>query len=146
MIFFAALFAVLGRDTIKSSLVGLSVSYALQITQTFNFLVRMTAEVETNIVAIERVEEYSNVETEAAWDLGKVVSITNDVLFCYLQHYELIFFCRIQNGLMKVKLNSKISKYAIARDWILSSKEFHLLFKDVKKLELLVAPVLANQV
>lgn len=74
VIFFAALFAVLGRDTMTSSLVGLSISYALQITSTLNFLVNMTAEVETNIVAIERVEEYANVETEAAWENGKIVS------------------------------------------------------------------------
>uniref|UniRef100_A0A182YDJ2 ABC-type glutathione-S-conjugate transporter n=1 Tax=Anopheles stephensi TaxID=30069 RepID=A0A182YDJ2_ANOST len=51
IILFAALFAVLGRETMNAGLVGLSVSYALQITQTLNWLVRMTSDVETNIVA-----------------------------------------------------------------------------------------------
>ena len=58
VIFFAALFAVLGRETLNPGLVGLSVSYALQITIALNMLVRWTSEVETNIVAIERLQEY----------------------------------------------------------------------------------------
>ncbi|EFN62768.1 Multidrug resistance-associated protein 1 [Camponotus floridanus] len=67
IIFFAALFAVLGRNTMSSGLVGLSVSYALQITQTLNWLVRMTSDVETNIVAVERIKEYGETEQEAPW-------------------------------------------------------------------------------
>ncbi|KAG7197439.1 hypothetical protein KM043_013293 [Ampulex compressa] len=67
IIFFAALFAVLGRDTISSGIVGLSVSYALQITQTLNWLVRMTSDVETNIVAVERIKEYGETPQEAPW-------------------------------------------------------------------------------
>ncbi|VVC91565.1 unnamed protein product [Leptidea sinapis] len=70
IIFFAALFAVLARDTINPGLVGLSVSYALQITQTLNWLVRMTSEVETNIVAVERIKEYAETKQEAAWTVG----------------------------------------------------------------------------
>uniref|UniRef100_A0A1B0D0A2 ABC-type glutathione-S-conjugate transporter n=1 Tax=Phlebotomus papatasi TaxID=29031 RepID=A0A1B0D0A2_PHLPP len=71
VILFACLFAVLGRENIDPSLVGLSVTYALQTTQVLNFMVRMTAEVETNIVAIERMEEYSDVEKEAEWEKGE---------------------------------------------------------------------------
>ncbi|XP_025074064.1 multidrug resistance-associated protein 1 isoform X5 [Pogonomyrmex barbatus] len=67
IIFFSALFAVLSRDTMSSGLVGLSVSYALQITQTLNWLVRMTSDVETNIVAVERIKEYGETAQEAAW-------------------------------------------------------------------------------
>ncbi|XP_024869837.1 multidrug resistance-associated protein 1 isoform X4 [Temnothorax curvispinosus] len=67
IIFFAALFAVLSRNTMSSGLVGLSVSYALQITQTLNWLVRMTSDVETNIVAVERIKEYSETAQEAPW-------------------------------------------------------------------------------
>lgn len=52
VIFFSALFAVLGRETISGgAIVGLSVSYALQITSVLNYLVRMTSDLETNIVA-----------------------------------------------------------------------------------------------
>merc|ERR1719210_1290484 len=68
IIFAAALFAVLGRDTLSPGLVGLSVSYALQVTQTLNWLVRMSSELETNVVAVERLEEYSKIDTEAEWE------------------------------------------------------------------------------
>ncbi|KAL0267499.1 UNVERIFIED_CONTAM: hypothetical protein PYX00_009752 [Menopon gallinae] len=69
IIFFAALFAVKSKSdgSVNSGLVGLSVTYALQITQTLNWLVRMTADVETNIVAVERIKEYAEVEKEAPW-------------------------------------------------------------------------------
>lgn len=69
IILFAALFAVLSRDTLNAGTVGLSVSYALQITQTLNWLVRMTSEVETNIVAVERIKEYAETKQEAPWTL-----------------------------------------------------------------------------
>ncbi|XP_076266254.1 multidrug resistance-associated protein 1-like isoform X1 [Rhynchophorus ferrugineus] len=68
IILFAALFAVLGKDQLPA-LVGLSISYCLQITQTLNWLVRMTSDVETNIVAVERIKEYAEVRQEAAWEL-----------------------------------------------------------------------------
>uniref|UniRef100_A0A3B3TUD5 Canalicular multispecific organic anion transporter 1-like n=1 Tax=Poecilia latipinna TaxID=48699 RepID=A0A3B3TUD5_9TELE len=67
VVFFAALFAVISRDSLESGLVGLSISYALNVTQTLNWLVRMTSELETNIVAVERVSEYSELENEAPW-------------------------------------------------------------------------------
>lgn len=69
IILFAAMFAVLSRESLDPGTVGLSVSYALQITQTLNWLVRMTSEVETNIVAVERIKEYAETEQEAAWNL-----------------------------------------------------------------------------
>lgn len=63
----AAGFAILSlrSGTLSAGLVGLSVSYALQITQSLNWIVRMSVEVETNIVAVERVMEYSSLTPEA---------------------------------------------------------------------------------
>lgn len=37
---------------------------AMQVTQTLNWLVRMSSELETNIVAVERVHEYTKVKNE----------------------------------------------------------------------------------
>ncbi|XP_077585449.1 ATP-binding cassette sub-family C member 2 [Stigmatopora nigra] len=67
VVFFAALLAVISRDSLDSGLVGLSISYSLNVTQTLNWLVRMTSELETNIVAVERVSEYSVIKNEADW-------------------------------------------------------------------------------
>lgn len=70
IIFFAALFCVLGRGSeLEAGIAGLSLSYALQITQTLNWLVRMTSDVETNIVAVERIKEYGETPQEAAWEI-----------------------------------------------------------------------------
>ncbi|XGW32574.1 hypothetical protein V3C99_017265 [Haemonchus contortus] len=68
IVMFSALFAVLFRDSpgLTAGLVGLSVSYALNITQTLNWAVRMTSELETNIVAVERIKEYSDTPIEGA--------------------------------------------------------------------------------
>jgi len=41
-------------------------SYSLQITQSLNWVVRQTVEVETNIVSVERVLEYARLPSEAA--------------------------------------------------------------------------------
>ncbi|KAK5942089.1 ATP-binding cassette glutathione S-conjugate transporter ycf1 [Knufia obscura] len=68
IIFAAATFAIVSVTTgsgLSAGLVGLAMSYALQITQSLNWIVRQTVEVETNIVSVERVLEYANLPSEA---------------------------------------------------------------------------------
>ena len=49
----------------SAGMVGLAMSYALQITTSLNWIVRQSVEVETNIVSVERVLEYSRLPSEA---------------------------------------------------------------------------------
>ncbi|XP_070201297.1 multidrug resistance-associated protein 1-like [Littorina saxatilis] len=62
----AALFAIL-NTSLSSGLVGLSVTYAMNVTQNLNNLVRTSSELESNIVSTERIQEYSESPTEAEW-------------------------------------------------------------------------------
>ena len=67
IIFFAALFGVLARSSIEVGLVGMSISYAMAVSQEFSWFVRMASDMETNVVAVERIKEYSETPQEAAW-------------------------------------------------------------------------------
>ncbi|NXR46089.1 MRP1 protein, partial [Hippolais icterina] len=69
IVMFAALFAVIARNKLSAGLVGLSVSYSLQITAYLNWLVRMSSDLETSFVAVERVKEYAEMEKEAEWSI-----------------------------------------------------------------------------
>ncbi|KAI5849407.1 P-loop containing nucleoside triphosphate hydrolase protein [Morchella snyderi] len=61
-----AIAAVASGSNLSAGMVGLTLSYALQITQSLNWIVRQTVEVETNIVSVERVLEYAALPSEAA--------------------------------------------------------------------------------
>ncbi|CAG5118189.1 unnamed protein product [Candidula unifasciata] len=68
IVLFAALFAVVS-DKLTGSLVGLSVSYALQVTSTLNELVQNSTQLESNVVSVERIVEYSRLPQEPAWEV-----------------------------------------------------------------------------
>ncbi|XP_045882134.1 ATP-binding cassette sub-family C member 2 [Meles meles] len=71
IVFFSSLMMVIYKDNLSGDTVGFVLSNALNITQTLNWLVRMTSEIETNIVAVERINEYIKVENEAPWVTDK---------------------------------------------------------------------------
>lgn len=63
--------ALLALSTISSDkrlspgMVGLLMSYALQVTSALMWIVRMSVQIETNIVSVERIYEYCNLTPEA---------------------------------------------------------------------------------
>ena len=71
VIFFAALFAVIQRNysdqlhiRISPGLVGLSISYAMQVTLLLSWAVITFSELETNAAAVENIKEYSQLPKE----------------------------------------------------------------------------------
>ncbi len=108
IIFCSALFAVMAKD-ITPGLVGLSVSFAMSVTETLNFLVRMTSEVETNVVAVERLKEYaetlpeaplknSSSDSGADWPSKGVVEFSN-----YGTRYRWVLICSAKKYLVCLK-------------------------------------------
>ncbi|XP_014273818.1 multidrug resistance-associated protein 1 [Halyomorpha halys] len=77
IVFFSALVTVINKDSQSPGVVGLTISYALQMTLILDWIVGTAAEVETNIVAIERIKEYSETPQEAAWD-STTSNVSND--------------------------------------------------------------------
>jgi ATP-binding cassette, subfamily C (CFTR/MRP), member 1 len=73
-ILFASIFAVIGVGQgggPSAGILGLALSYTLQITSSLNWIVRQTVEVETNIVSVERVLEYASLPSEAPEIISK---------------------------------------------------------------------------
>ena len=63
--FFSAAFVVINADNIDPGAAGLALSYAITFTQNVLWLVRLYAANEQNMNAVERIQEYINVDQEA---------------------------------------------------------------------------------
>ncbi|KAF9125108.1 Canalicular multispecific organic anion transporter 2 [Mortierella sp. GBA39] len=61
----SALFVVLSRNSLGTGNVGLALSYALSVTQNITWMVRSMCDLQNQLVAVERVEEYANKNPEA---------------------------------------------------------------------------------
>nr|QBP17584.1 ABCC1-X8-like protein [Brachionus rotundiformis]QNH67883.1 ATP-binding cassette transporter subfamily C member 1 X8 [Brachionus rotundiformis] len=69
----ASLFAVFSRNSLSPGLVGLSISLSITVSQALNFFVKMGAEFEANITAVERVKEYFSIPQEPEWNKRDLV-------------------------------------------------------------------------
>ena len=66
IVFISALFVVISRNTVSPGIAGLVISYSSNITLFLGSLVQCFTEVETNIVSIERILEYTTTPTEVS--------------------------------------------------------------------------------
>ena len=109
-----AIIYVIQGSTLSAGMVGLAMSYALQITQGLNWIVRQTVEVETNIVSVERILEYARLPSEApevipknrpkiSWPAQGAVSF-NDYSARYRPGLDLI----LRNINLNIKSHEKI--------------------------------------
>ncbi|KAG0315006.1 Multidrug resistance-associated protein 1 [Dissophora globulifera] len=69
-VFLAAALAVVNADKLDPSLVGLSLSYALNLTNIVAILIRTLSEVQNQFVSVERIQEYSQIPIEAPLETG----------------------------------------------------------------------------
>ncbi|GMR31872.1 hypothetical protein PMAYCL1PPCAC_02067 [Pristionchus mayeri] len=69
IILVTSMMAVISKATNSSSagMIGLSVSYSLNVSFMMNLLMTRLSELETSIVSVERVKEYSEDQAEADW-------------------------------------------------------------------------------
>ncbi|XP_035826503.1 multidrug resistance-associated protein 1 [Aplysia californica] len=63
----ACVFAVQARDSLSPGLVGLAITYAMRVSVKFIFGTRIFGDLETHIVSVERMREYSELQSEAPW-------------------------------------------------------------------------------
>ena len=62
-----ALFTVIFRGSLDPASIGLCLSFALNMTASLQVLTRNLSDIETNLVAVERIGEFQEVEQEAAY-------------------------------------------------------------------------------
>ncbi|GBN32008.1 Canalicular multispecific organic anion transporter 1 [Araneus ventricosus] len=67
VVFITALLSVAQRRTYSPAIVGLTLSYALSVTENLSNLVRHWTSVETQMISVERIHEYSHLTPEASW-------------------------------------------------------------------------------
>ncbi len=77
----ACFVSVLSRhrgEELFAGLAGLSISFALSITQSLNWTVRMASDLEANMIAVERIQQYYKIPSEAPRQLASDVSLPVD--------------------------------------------------------------------
>ncbi|XP_015787127.1 canalicular multispecific organic anion transporter 2-like [Tetranychus urticae] len=110
----AAFTAVATRGSSSAGSTGLALSYALQMTQILNFLIRQVSNVENSVVSIERCLEYTKIESEAIWiddnnQPRKTWPEKGEIIFKnYSTRYREGLDLVLENIFCKIKPNEKV--------------------------------------
>lgn len=64
IIFLSSFFAVLEKGVVNAGVISLSVTYALQITGSLNWVIRSASEIETSMVSVERIKGFQKTPEE----------------------------------------------------------------------------------
>ncbi|CAF0928035.1 unnamed protein product [Brachionus calyciflorus] len=68
MALFAFIFAILAKGNISPGIIGMSITFALNISGMMRLTVKCAAELESNLTSVERIREYCNTPQEAEWE------------------------------------------------------------------------------
>uniref|UniRef100_A0AC35TH94 Multidrug resistance-associated protein lethal(2)03659 n=1 Tax=Rhabditophanes sp. KR3021 TaxID=114890 RepID=A0AC35TH94_9BILA len=74
VLLFTVLFGAIAKEMgliTSTGIIALSISYSMNITEVLSFAIRCLSALETEIVSVERVSEFSNMETEPDWRTQK---------------------------------------------------------------------------
>jgi ATP-binding cassette subfamily C (CFTR/MRP) protein 1 len=96
IIFFACLSAVLqhlsqaGNEKF-AGLAGLSISFALSVTQSLNWTVRMASDLEASFIAVERVNQYTNETTGVPQEASRETHVDADAGSEWPRNGQIVF-------------------------------------------------------
>ncbi|UJR13227.1 hypothetical protein I4U23_000249 [Adineta vaga] len=68
--FMTSLFAVFMRQHFTVGIIGLAITCTMQVTQSLGWLVLFISDIESNIVSVERIQEYTELDSEAPWQIS----------------------------------------------------------------------------
>ncbi|XP_054155703.1 multidrug resistance-associated protein 1-like [Oppia nitens] len=74
LVLFAALFGVIGKDSLTGSDIGLSLANAITLTGILEYFIDTFAQTQGYLVSFERIDEYCRLKSEANWQSGQQLS------------------------------------------------------------------------
>nr|XP_034338521.1 multidrug resistance-associated protein 1 [Crassostrea gigas] len=77
LVFIACVLACYRRDVLSSGMIALIMTYAGNVTDTLRWIVFAFTEMDTNIITVERIQEYINLKPEADWRIKETEPASN---------------------------------------------------------------------